>query len=497
MTALQAGSHAEAEHFDVVIVGAGISGIGAAYHLRQRCPTRSFVVLEAMETFGGTWWTHRYPGVRSDSDLFTFGFRFKPWKGAPLASGKAIRDYLGEVIEENGLEAYIRYRRSVECASWSTAEREWALAVRHDDTGERSVVTASFLWMCQGYYRHGEGYTPEWEGLDRFGGVVVHPQRWPEDLSYAGKTVAVVGSGSTAATLIPALAPEAAHITMVQRSPTFFYVRPRLDELAEQLRELAVPDEWVHEILRRKYVHELRAAAQMSSEYPDEVRQFLLDSIRPLLPEGFDVDRHFNPPYRPWQQRIAVVPEGDLFTAIRDGKVSVVTGRTDRFTERGILMTSGEEIEADIVITATGFTMSVLGDVEFDVDGERVDFSAAVTYRGIMFTGVPNLATVFGYLRYSWTLRADLVSDFVCTLLQHLDELGATVVVPELRAEESGMPLGPWVDPENFNPGYLLRALERMPRQGDHDPWRLQHDYVLERELLATADLDDGTLKFT
>ena len=480
----------------MVVVGAGISGIGAACHLRSRHPVRSFVVLEALETFGGTWWTHRYPGVRSDSDLFTFGYAFKPWKGAPLASGEAIRAYLGEVIAEHGIDVAIRYRHRVQSASWSSADRHWRLVVRREDSGEQLVVIASFLWMCQGYYRHAEGYTPEWEGMARFEGRIVHPQHWPEDLDYTAKRVVVIGSGATAATLVPALAADAAHVTMVQRSPTFYYARPNVNELADTLRALDIPDEWTHEIVRRKSIADLEAAARLSFERPEELRELLVEGIRPLLPDGFDVERHFSPSYRPWQQRIAVVPDGDLFAAIREGRASIVTDNIDHFSERGIRLASGEELEADIVVTATGFDLAVLGDVDLVVDGEKVDVARCVTYRGIMFTGVPNLAYVFGYFRFSWTLRADLVSDFVCRLLRSMEERGATMVVPALRDADAGMPLGPWVDPEDFNPGYLARSLHRMPRQGDRAPWRLEQDYLVERDLLAAADFADGCLRF-
>jgi cation diffusion facilitator CzcD-associated flavoprotein CzcO len=325
---------------------------------------------------------------------------------------------------------------------------------------------------------------------------VVHPQEWPEHVDYADKKVVVIGSGATAATLIPAIAADTAHVTMLQRSPTFYFVRPNINELADMLRQLDIPDEWTHEIVRRKIAQDMDAITKMSFETPDFLRQFLLDTIRPLLPDGFDVERHFSPTYRPWQQRIAVLPEGDLFTCIREGKVSVLTDQIERFTERGIRLVSGETLEADIVITATGFDMSVLGDIAFSVDDEPVDFAETVTYRGIMFTGIPNLAYVFGYFRASWTLRADLISDFVCRLLGHMDESGATMVTPELGGEEADMALVPWVDPENFNPGYLTRSLHLMPKQGARDPWRLPHEYSVEKEQLPRADLDDGALAF-
>ncbi|HEX2850169.1 MAG TPA: NAD(P)/FAD-dependent oxidoreductase [Acidimicrobiales bacterium] len=490
------GTEEAVEHVDVLVVGAGISGIGAAYHLAHDRPGTSFLVLDALDTFGGTWWTHKYPGVRSDSDLFTFGYRFKPWRGAPLASAEEILKYLGEVIDENQLAPHIRYRHRIVSARWSTDHRQWTVEAVRTDTDERLTLTAGFLWMCQGYYRHAEGYTPEWDGMERFEGRVVHPQTWPDDLDYEGQRVVVIGSGATAATLIPAIADRCEHVTMLQRSPTFFFVRPNSNELADTLRALDIPEEWTHEIVRRKILQDQDAVTKMSFESPEVLRQFLIDTITPLLPEGFDVDRHFNPRYRPWQQRIAVLPDGDLFTAVRNGKASVVTDEIVSFTETGILLASGDILEADIVITATGFDLSVLGGVDFEVDGREVDFADTVTYRGIMFTGVPNLAYVFGYFRASWTLRADLISDFVLRLLAHMDDAGATMVVPALRDDEAGMALGPWVDPDNFNPGYLTRSMHLMPKQGDHDPWRLLHDYSAEKQILPNVDLDDGALVF-
>jgi monooxygenase len=490
------GTDTAVEEIDVLVVGAGISGLGAAYHLGQQHPGRSFVVLDALDGFGGTWRTHRYPGVRSDSDLFTFGYRFKPWKGAPLAGAGEILDYLGEVIEENGLDAHIRYRHRITAASWSSDHRRWTVEVTRDDTGEQLQFRTSFLWMCQGYYQHAQGYTPDWPGVEEFTGRIVHPQQWPEDLDTAGARVVVIGSGATAATLIPAIATDAAHVTMLQRSPTFFFVRPNTNELADTLRQLDIPDEWTHEIVRRKVLHDSAEITRLSFEDPEGLRELLVGSIRELLPEGFDVERHFSPSYRPWQQRIAVVPEGDLFTAISGGKVSVATDRIDTFTPTGVRLGSGEELEADIVVTATGFDLSVMGGIAFDVDGTPVDFARTVTYRGLMFTDVPNLAYVFGYFRSSWTLRADLISDFVCRLLTEMDRRGATMVNPALRAEDADMALGPWVDPENFNPGYMMRSMHLMPAQGDREPWRLLHDYLVERDVLPAADLDDGTLQF-
>jgi monooxygenase len=487
------------EHVDVLVVGAGISGVGAAYHLKTQCPDKSFVVLEALETFGGTWWVHKYPGVRSDSDLFTFGYRFKPWRGNPLATADEILKYMGDVIEENDLDKHIRYQHRITALSWSTDHRRWTVTVqRSTDDGDTEEVTytANFVWMCQGYYRHAKGYTPEWEGFADFKGEVIHPQTWPDDVDLTGKRVVVIGSGATAATLIPAIAYDCEHVTMLQRSPTFFFVRPNTNELADTLRSLDIPEEWTHEIVRRKIFQDQDMITKLSVEQPELVRAGLLEQIRPLLPEGFDIDKHFNPSYRPWQQRIAVLPDGDLFKAVRAGKASVVTDHIERFTETGILLKSGRALEADVIITATGFDLSPLGDLPLEVDGERVDPADTVTYRGIMFTGIPNMAYVFGYFRASWTLRADLIGDFVCRLLHHMDDRGATMVTAALRDEEADMTLGPWVDPENFNPGYLTRSLHLMPKQGDRDPWRLLHEYNVEREVLPAADFEDGTLQF-
>ncbi|MDT0275260.1 flavin-containing monooxygenase [Blastococcus goldschmidtiae] len=482
----------DVQHIDVLVVGAGISGIGAAYHLQHEQPGRSFLLLDALDERGGTWRTHRYPGARSDSDLFTFGYGFKPWRGPSIATADEILAYLDEVIEENDLAQYIRYRHRVTAASWSSEERRYTVEVTREDTGEHLRFTTDFLWMCQGYYDHDKPFQPNWQGMDEFRGQTIHPQQWPEDLDCTGKRVVVIGSGATAATLIPAIAESAKHVTMLQRSPTFFISRPKVAELAATLRALEIPDEWTHEIMRRASFAQGEELWRMSVETPDALREFLIESMRPLLPDGFDIDKHFNPTYRPWQQRLAAVPEGDLFTALREGKASVVTDTIERFTETGIRLTSGEELEADIVVTATGFDLSLFGNVAFTVDGEPVDFTQQVTYRGIMITGVPNMAYVFGYFRASWTLRADLVSQFVCRLLTKMDEQGTPVVVPQLRPEDADMPLLDWSDPENFNPGYVMRSQHRMFKRGDREPWTHHKEYTEERDILPTADLDDG-----
>src|ERR1700733_5663153 len=486
----------DAGHVDVLIVGAGVSGIGAAHHLREQFPGRTFVILDAQDNRGGTWWTHQSPGVRSDSDLFTYGYRFKPWRGPAIAAGGEILAYLDEVIDEDDLGRHIRYQHRVTGAGWSTADRQWTVEVTREDTGQRLRYTASFLMMCQGYYNHAKPYKPQWAGMDRFQGVIVHPQHWPEDLDMAGKRVIVIGSGATAATLIPAIAGKAEHVTMLQRSPTYFFAPPITDELAEQLRALDVPEEWTHEILRRKFMAQTNLLARMSTEPPGELHALLIESMRLLLPEGFDVEKHFTPRYRPWQQRIAIVPDGDLFATLSEGTASIVTDTIETFTSRGIKVSSGEEIPADIIVSATGFNLSLFGDVAFAIDGEPVDFTEHVTWRGIMISGVPNMAYVFGYFRHSWTLRVDLVCDLLVRLLASMRDKGATMVTPALRQEEADMPLLSFADPDNFNSGYVMRTQHLLYKRGDRDPWTHLHEHEEERDLLPKADLDDGTLVY-
>jgi cation diffusion facilitator CzcD-associated flavoprotein CzcO len=484
------------EHFDVVIIGAGISGVGSAYHLSLQCPDKSFVVLEALESFGGTWRVHKFPGIRSDSDVFTYGYRFKPWTSAPIAAGAEILKYMGEVIEENDLARYIRYQHRVTGARWSSVANEWGIDVTRGDDGQHLSLTANFLWMCQGYYRHDRGYTPPWPGMERYEGRVVHPQNWPGDVGYAGKDVLVVGSGATMATIVPTMAPECAHITVLQRSPTYFLPAVNRAELADTLREIDVPEDWIYVIMRKKSLHDQEILVRLAKAEPEFIRTELIDGVRQLLPAGFDVETHFTPRYRPWQQRLALVPDGDLFKAVSAGKVSFVTDEIATFTEKGVALKSGAELSADIIVTATGFDLSVLGGIPFIVDGTPLDPANTVTYRGIMFTGVPNLAWVFGYFRLSWTLRSDLVGDFVCRLLAHMDELGAKRVMPVLRPEDEDGERLPWFDPEDLDPGYLMRNVHLLPKRLDKAEWQLTQDYWRERDDLAEADLDDGCLKF-
>lgn len=461
----------DAGHVDVLIVGAGVSGIGTAHHLRQKFPDRSFLLLEAQGNHGGTWWTHRFPGVRSDSDMYTYGYRHKPWRGPSIATGSAILEYLDEVIDEDDLADRIRYHHRVHALDWLSDEHRWTARVTRVDTGERLRLTADFLWMCQGYYDHEEPYTPEWSGTERFEGRIVHPQVWPDDLDHDGKRVLVIGSGSTAATLVPALALDAEHVTMLQRSPSYWLPTPRVHELAATLEPLDLPQDWTYEIMRRAYFRRLDWLAATGLEDPDTLHEFLIETIRPLLPEGTAVQKHFIPRYRPWQQRIAIVPDGDFFATLRKGKASIVTDTIAEFAEKGVLLSSGEVIEADVIVTATGFNLTAFGDIPFRVDGEPVDFTRRVTWRGIMISGVPNMAYAWGYFRHSWTLRVDLVNDVVGRILEQLAERGATTVVPELRPGDEDMPLRPWSDPQNFNAGYVMRSAH-VPagRPGALDP---------------------------
>jgi cation diffusion facilitator CzcD-associated flavoprotein CzcO len=480
----------KAEHFDVLIVGAGISGIGGAYHLTQQCPGISFVVLEAQASFGGTWITHRFPGIRSDSDLYTFGYRFKPWTGPPIATATEILKYMSEVIDENDLGRRIRYHHHVDRASWSSVDNLWTVDATRTDTGEALSFTAGFLFMCQGYYRHAEGYTPKWDGMADFAGRIVHPQTWPGDLDYTGKRVVVIGSGATAATIIPAMASGCAHITMLQRSPTYFRIGRNAIDLADELRRLQVDASWIHEIVRRKILYEQAAFTRRCVSEPEAVKQELLSVLRDHLGPDYDLERHFAPRYRPWQQRLAFVPDGDMFRSIAEGTASVVTDEIERFTEKGLLLKSGALLEADIIVTATGFDLSVLGDIDFTIDGKALVFADTVTYHGMMFTGVPNMAWVFGYFRASWTLRSDLVADFVCRLLNHMKARGAKRVVTALRHQDGDMPLLPWIDAENFNPGYMMRGMHLLPRRGDKPEWAHTQDYWAEKDVIPAIDLD-------
>ncbi len=484
-------------HVDVLIIGAGVSGIGAAHHLRENFPNRSFTILETQESFGGTWLTHRYPGTRSDSDLFTYGYRHKPWAGPSIARAEPIREYLQEVIAEDDLADHIRYGHRVLDVTWDSADGQWTATVCREtdraDGGDRTIrYTASFLWMCNGYYDHESPYRPEWTGEEDFQGTIVHPQHWPIDLDYTDKRIVLIGSGSTATTVAPVLAQDAAHVTMLQRSPSYYFIAPTVHDLSAALEPLDLPEEWTHEILRRQYIKQTDEIVTLSREQPDAAREFLLDGIRAAVPEDVDFEKHFLPDYRPWQERLVAIPDGDFFTQMQAGKLTVETDTIERFTERGVLLASGEELEADIVVTATGMTMTSFANIPFTVDGEPVDFTDRITWRGMMITGIPNMAFALGYFRYSWTLRIDIVNDLLARILTHMEATGATTVTPALRAEDDGMERRPWVDPDNVSAGYMVRALDRLYRQGDRAPWQQMLEYDHEREVFPTVDITDG-----
>lgn len=485
------------EHFDVLIVGAGISGVAAARHLNEQCPDLGYIVLEAQESFGGTWLTHKYPGIRSDSDLHTFGYSFKPWVGPPIATADEIRKYMGDVIEENGIAPKIRYHHRIDRASWSTPAKRWTVDATRTDTGEKLSFSCGFLWMCQGYYRHSEGYTPEWPGMADYKGLIKHPQTWDPTFDYSGMRVVVIGSGATAATIIPAMTDKAAHVTMLQRSPTYFRTGRNAIEIAEELRKLQIDEHWIHEIVRKKILYEQAEFTRRTFAEPENVTKELIDNVRSLLGPDYDVDTHFTPRYRPWHQRLAFVPDADLFKSIAAGKASVVTDEIERFVEKGILLKSGQVLEADLIVTATGFNMSVMGDIPFAIDGASLDWSKTVTYRGMMFTGVPNLAWVFGYFRASWTLRSDLIGDFVCKMLNHMKAKDVQQVTPQLRAEDHNMPILPFIDDDNFNPNYLKRSLSALPKRGSKPEWMHNQDYWAEKDEIPATNLDDAAFAYS
>ncbi|MGQ3049183.1 MAG: flavin-containing monooxygenase [Niveispirillum sp.] len=490
-------AEADANHVDVLIIGAGISGIGSAYHLQDQCPGKSYLILEAKDAFGGTWDTHRYPGVRSDSDLHTFGYAFKPWLGNPIASGQKILDYLGEVIDENGIGPHIRYGHSVSRCSWDSAVNLWTVEATRRQDGTAIVLTCNFLWMCQGYYDHEKPYLPDWPGVAGYEGRLVHAQQWDPRIDYKDKKVLVIGSGATAATVIPEFAKDAAHVTMLQRSPTYFFCGENRNELAERLREIGIDAPTIHRVVRAQILHDQNVMTNRCLTEPDTVFEELKERVRTFTGKpDFVFEPHFTPRYRVWQQRLAFCPEGDIFKAAVAGKLSVVTDEIETFTRSGVRTRSREDIDADIIVAATGFNLLMMGGIRFCVDGTPVDWHDTITYRGMMFTGVPNLVWVMGYFRASWTLRVDMLGDFVCKLLNHMDEIGAQRVNVALRDEDRDMALLPWIEKDNFSPNYLMRAVDQLPRSGDKPEWRHNQDYWAERDQIPTIDLMGGEFKY-
>jgi monooxygenase len=487
----QARQHAGTGHFDVIIVGAGISGIGSAYHLQDQCPGKSYVILESKDTFGGTWETHKYPGVRSDSDLYTFGYRFKPWIDAPIATSDKILRYMGDVIEDNRIGPHIRYGHRITACHWSSADSCWTVEAHDKASGETKRFTCSFLWMCQGYYDHDRPYLPDWPGMADYQGKLVHAMQWDPTTDIKGKRIIVIGSGATAATVVPAVAKDCAHVTQLQRRPIWYIPNPNENEFATALRAGGVDEEIIHHVVRTKINYDFELLTQRCIDEPDVVKAELLAAAEELLGPAFaETAPHITPDYRPWQQRAAFIPEGDMFLAIREGQASIVTDQIERFTQTGIRTQSGQQLDADIIIAATGFNLSVLGGIPFDVDGKAVDWAETVNYRGMMFTGVPNVAWVMGYFRASWTLRVDMMGDFICRLLKQMDAKGATRVDVQLRPEDHDMPILPWIEDDNFNPNYLMRDLHKMPRRGDKPEWRHNQHYWKERDEFPTINLD-------
>jgi monooxygenase len=483
------------EHVDVLIVGAGLSGIGAAAHLTDRVPEASYLVLEARDTIGGTWDLFRYPGIRSDSDMFTLGYRFRPWLGEKaIADGPSILDYVRETAREHRVLERIRYRTKVERAVWSGDDATWT--VHATRAGEPVTFTCGFLWSCSGYYRYDEGYAPHFDGIENFtsaGGTVVHPQHWPDDLDYAGKRVVVVGSGATAVTLVPAMATgedAAARVTMLQRSPTYILSLPGVDRIATKLRERLSPSH-AYTVTRWKNIAVTTASYQLSRRRPELMKRLIRRGVTSRLPEGFDVDKHFKPAYDPWDQRLCLVPDGDLFRSIREGTVDVVTEHIDRFTEEGILLRSGEVLEADVVVTATGLDLLAFGGVRLVVDGQEVHLPDTMAYKGMMLSGVPSFAYVIGYTNASWTLKADLVSEYVCRLLQHLRAHGYDAVVP---VRDPAVAEEPFMD---FASGYVQRSLHLLPKQGSREPWRLRQNYLRDVLTLRRGAIADDALQFS
>lgn len=479
----------------MIVVGAGLSGIGAARHLQERCPDRSYLILESRPRMGGTWDLFRYPGIRSDSDMHTLGYDFRPWREArAIADGPAILNYIRNVAAEEGIDRRIRYRHRVVRAEWSSESSRWTLTVERGEEREPATLQCNFLLMCSGYYSYEKGHEPEFPGRERFSGTVVHPQHWPEDLAYQGRRVVIIGSGATAMTLGPAMAETAAKVTMLQRSPTWVVSRPEKDKVANFLR-FVLPERWAYALTRWKNVAFQQYVYRRSRTHPEKLKKMLLKRVRRELGPDFDVEKHFTPDYDPWDQRLCLVPDADLFRAIREGRMDVVTDHIETFTETGIRTRSGQELEADIIVTATGLELVVLGNVEFRVDGEAVDFSRTWAYKGMMFSGVPNLVFTFGYINASWTLRADLTAAWACRLLNHMKEQDATRCVPELREQDRQMSPRPFID--DFSANYMKRVMHRFPRQGDHAPWLNTQDYRRDRELLLRAPIDDGVLRFS
>lgn len=481
-----------ADHFDVLIVGAGLSGIGAACHLQEKCPGRDFAIVEARDCSGGTWDLFRYPGVRSDSDMFTLGYAFKPWTGAKsITDGQSILDYLRETAREHGVDRKIRFNHRVKHASWSSKEARWTVEAERGPSREPVHFSCNFLLMCSGYYSYAEGYAPDFPGVDRFRGRIVHPQNWTADIEYANKRVVVIGSGATAVTLVPELAKSAANVTLLQRSPTYVAAWPDEDRIANALRRW-LPARTACSMTRWKNVLAGMYFYRICKRDPERAKTMILDGVRAELGPDYDIAAHFTPHYNPWDQRLCLAPNGDLFQSIRSGQTTIVTDEIETFTETGLTLRSGRELEADLVVTATGLNLQVLGGAGVDVDGKSADPATTVSYKGVMYSDIPNLASVFGYTNASWTLKADVISGYVCRLLNHMQRHAYSRCTPRLN--DATMERRPPID---FSSGYFQRAMDKLPRQGARKPWRIYQNYVQDLVALRFAPVDDGVLEFS
>jgi monooxygenase len=480
------------EHVDVLIVGAGLSGIGAAHHLKANCPGKSYAILESRDAIGGTWDLFRYPGIRSDSDMFTLGYSFRPWTAAKsIADGPAILDYVRDTATEGGIDEHIRFSHRVTRVAWSTPEARWTITAERTDTGETVELTASFIFSCTGYYRYDEGFTPDFPGLDRFGGKLIHPQHWPQDYDYSGKRVVVIGSGATAVTLIPAMAQTAEHVTMLQRSPSYIMALPGEDPIANAIRRV-LPSKAAYAVVRWKNVLTQGIFYGLSRRAPKLIKRLIAKMVARQLPDNVPLDPHFTPTYNPWDQRVCLVPDGDLFKALRSGKASVATDTIETFTETGIKLASGAELEADAIVTATGLNLLALGGMEIAVDGREIALNDTIGYKGMMFSDIPNLAIALGYTNASWTLKCDLTCEYVCRLLNHMDANGYAQVTP--RNHDANLQTLPFID---LKSGYVARAIDQFPRQGVRAPWRLYQNYARDIIMLKRGALEDGALEFT